>query len=132
MKSPQQHTPPLDFLQATVPACARAVAQRAACTCAQAQQGMRRIPISLHRPNPVNIDAMRLTLRYTAAVPPPLLMRTPNSAYLGQSLVPFFPREQGTPPGMEAVDRVGNRWSRMRARLFSVRTISGIRIRNYL
>ena len=45
-----------------------------------------------------------------------LLRRTVNSAH--RSLhSPFSLREKDTPPGMEAVDRAGNRRSRMRASL---------------
>ena len=48
-----------------------------------------------------------------------LLRRTVNSAHR-QLRGPFSPREKDTPPGMEAVDRVGNKRSRMRASFTAV------------
>src|SRR4030067_826901 len=48
-----------------------------------------------------------------------LLRRTVNSAHR-QFRGPFPPREKDTPPGMEAVDRVGNKRSRMRASFTAV------------
>jgi len=62
MKSPQQHTPTSDFLQATWPVFASAVTRRAACLWVQAQHDPRRILIGFNRQGPVIVDALCLML----------------------------------------------------------------------
>jgi hypothetical protein len=68
MKSPQHHAPQMDFPQAALPALASAVARRPSYLWVQAKHDPRRIPIGFHLPDPVIVDAVRLTLPYTAAV----------------------------------------------------------------
>lgn len=53
MKSPQYHTPLLDFLQVALPACASAVARRASCRRAF---GPYRVPAGFNRTDSVIVS----------------------------------------------------------------------------
>jgi hypothetical protein len=53
MKSPQHHTPQMDFLQAALPASASAVARRASCRWVHAKNGPYRVPVGFNRTDPV-------------------------------------------------------------------------------